>query len=96
MALSKEVKIDAINIVGDYRKIQIRIATIIKEDNKELSRTFERRMLAPGTLDLSDKTLYIETDISGEESWIQSICNACWTTEIKDAHKAFISADPFK
>ena len=53
-------------------------------------------MLAPGTLDLSDKTKYIETDISGEESWIQSICNACWTTEIKDAHKAFISADPFK
>ena len=48
MALSKEVKIDSINIVGDYRKIQIRIATIIKEDNKELSRTFERRMLSPG------------------------------------------------
>ena len=96
MALSKEVKIDAINIVGDYRKVQIRIATIISEDNKELSRTFERRMLSPGTLDLSDKTLYIETDISGEESWIQSICNACWTDEIKRAHKAFISADPFK
>ena len=96
MALSKEVKIDAINIVGDYRKVQIRIATIIKEDNKELSRTFERRMLSPGTLDLSDKTLYIETDISGEESWIQSICNACWTDEIKRAHKEFISADPFK
>ena len=96
MALSKEVKIDSINIVGDYRKIQIRIATIIKEDNKELSRTFERRMLAPGRLDPSDKTTYIETDISGEEIWIQSICNACWTPEIKRAHKAFISADPFK
>ena len=96
MALSKEVKIDAINIVGDYRKVQIRIATIIKEDNIELSRTFERRMLAPGKLDHSDKTTYIETDLSGEESWIQSICNACWTTEIKDAHKAFISADQFK
>ena len=53
-------------------------------------------MLAPGRLDPSDKTTYIETDLSGEESWIQSICNACWTTEIKDAHKAFISADPFK
>ena len=96
MALSKEVKIDSINIVGDYRKIQIRIATIIKEDSTELSRTFERRMLAPGALDSQDKTEYIETDISGEESWIQSICNACWTTEIKDAHKAFISADQFK
>ena len=96
MALSKEVKIDAINIVGDYRKVQIRIATIIKEDNIELSRTFERRMLAPGKLDHNDKTTYIETDLSGEESWIQSICNACWTTEIKNAHKAFISADPSK
>ena len=95
MALSKEVKIDSINIVGDYRKVQIRIATIIKEDNKELSRTFERRMLSPGYIN-SGETEYIETDISGEESWIQSICNACWTTEIKDAHKAFISADPFK
>ena len=96
MSLSKEIKIDSVQIVGDYRKVQIRIATIIKEGSTELSRTFERRMLAPGTLDLSDKTNYIETDISGEESWIQSICNACWTTEIKDAHKAFISADPFK
>ena len=96
MSLSKEIKIDSVQIVGDYRKVQIRIATIIKEGSTELSRTFERRMLAPGTLDLSDKTKYIETDISGEESWIQSICNACWTTEIKDAHKAFISADPFK
>ena len=96
MALSKEVKIDAIQIVGDYRKVQIRIATIVKEDNTELSRTFERRMLAPGALDSQDKTIYIETDISGEESWIQSICNACWTTEIKNAHKEFISADPLK
>ena len=96
MSLSKEVKIDSVQIVGDYRKVQIRIATIIKEDSTELSRTFERRMLAPGRLDPNDKTTYIETDLSGEESWIQSICNACWTTEIKDAHKAFISADPFK
>jgi len=96
MALSKEVKIDSVQIVGDYRKVQIRIATIIKEDNTELSRTFERRMLAPGKLDSQDKTKYIETDISGEESWIQSICNACWTTEIKNAHKTFISDDPLK
>ena len=96
MSLSKEVKIDSVQIVGDYRKVQIRIATIIKEDNIELSRTFERRMLAPGKLDHNDKTTYIETDLSGEESWIQSICNACWTTEIKNAHKAFISADPSK
>ena len=91
MALSKEVKIDSINIVGDYRKVQIRIATIIKEDNKELSRTFERRMLSPGYVNSDDKTKYIETDISGEESWIQTICNACWTTEIKSAHHTFIS-----
>ena len=96
MSLSKEIKIDSVQIVGDYRKVQIRIATIIKEDNIELSRTFERRMLAPGKLDHNDKTTYIETDLSGEESWIQSICNACWTTEIKNAHKAFISADPSK
>ena len=96
MSLSKEIKIDSVQIVGDYRKVQIRIATIIKEDSTELSRTFERRMLAPGRLDPSDKTTYIETDLSGEESWIQSICNACWTTEIKNAHKAFISADPSK
>ena len=96
MSLSKEIKIDSVQIVGDYRKIQIRIATIIKEDNKELSRTFERRMLSPGYVNSDDKSTYIETDLSGEESWIQSICNACWTTEIKDAHKAFISADPFK
>ena len=76
MGLSKKVKYDKIEIVGDYKFIQCREATIISEDDKEISRTFNRH------------TLYPDSDISGESQEIQDICNAVWSDEVKAAWAA--------
>jgi hypothetical protein len=73
MALSKEIKCDKIEIVGDYKAVQCRQATIISEDGVELSRSFHRHVLHP------------DSDISGEPQETQDICNAVWTDEVKAA-----------
>jgi len=86
MALTKSTEDDKIEIVGEYKHIQIRTATIIKEDGVELSRKFSRRVLRSGTLDASDN--FVDTDISSESAEIQSICNGVWSTTVKDAWKA--------
>ena len=71
MALTKEVKIDKIEIVGDYKAVQCREATIISENSVELSRSFHRHVLHP------------DSDISGESQEVQAICNAVWTDAVK-------------
>ena len=86
MALTKSTEDDKIEIVGECKHIQIRTATIIKEDGVELSRKFSRRVLRSGTLDASDN--FVDTDISSESAEIQSICNGVWSTTAKDAWKA--------
>ena len=86
MALTKSTEDDKIEIVGDYKHIQIRTATIIKEDGVELSRKFSRRVLRSGTLDASDNL--VDPDISSESVEIQAICNGVWSTTVKDAWKA--------
>ena len=86
MALTKTTENDKIEIVDKWF-IQIRSATIIKEDGVELSRSFNRHVLQPGRLDARD--ILVETDISGENSQVQAICNAVWTTQIKADFKAF-------
>ena len=91
MALTKTIEIDKIEIVTEYRHIQIRTATIIKEDNVELSRSFHRKVLQCGQLDSSDNL--VDTDISSETTEVQTICNAVWTTSVKNAWKAKLIAD---
>ena len=91
MALTKTLIEDKIEVVGDYKHIQIRTATVIKEDSKELSRSYHRRVLHPGTLDDSDNL--VETDVSSESQEIQDITKAVWTTAIKDAWKNKLIAD---
>ena len=86
MALTKSTEDDKIEIVGEYKHIQIRTATVIKEDGVELSRKFSRRVLRSGTLDASDN--FVDTDISSESAEIQTICNGVWSTTAKDAWKA--------
>ena len=71
MAITKEVKCDKIEVVGDYKAVQCRTATIIKEDGVELSRSFHRHVLNP------------DSDISGEPQETQDICNAVWTDAVK-------------
>lgn len=94
MAITKEIEIGKIEVVGPYKHVQVRTDTIIREDGKELSRSYHRHVVENGdyrTIDGSQ--VWTETDISGEDASVQSICNAVWTQAIKDAWKAKIDAD---
>ena len=90
MALTKTTENDKIEVVNKWN-IQVRKATVIKEDDKELSRSFHRHVLQPGTLDASDNL--VDTDISGEDADVQAIANAAWTTQVKADYKAFLIAN---
>ena len=90
MAITKTQENDKIEVVSKWN-IQVRNATIIKEDGKELTRSFHRKTLTPGVLDASDNL--VETNISGEDADVQAICNAAWTTQVKADFKAFLIAN---
>ena len=91
MALTKTTVEDKIEVVGDYKHIQVRTATVIKEDGTELSRSFHRKVLTPGTLDGSDNL--VDTDISSESAEVKGIAATVWTTDVKNAYKAKLIAD---
>ena len=80
MALTKTQKVDKIEIVGDYKHVQVRTATVIEEDGAELSRSFSRHVVSP--LD----------DASGETAEVQSICSSVHTDEIKAAYQAHLDS----
>ena len=82
--ITKELIEDKIEVVGDYKAIQVRTATVIKEDGVELSRSFHRHVLHPSTK--SDDT-WSNTDISGESTEVQGICNAVWTDAVRTAYQ---------
>ena len=90
MALTETQENDKIEVVNKWN-IQIRNATIIKKDGVELTRTFHRKVLTPGTLDANDNL--VDTDISGEDADVQAIANAAWTTQVKADYKAFLIAN---
>ena len=98
MALSETIEYDKIEIVGEYKQVQVRKATVVKKDGAELARSFERFVLDPGTLDdsnnLVDNPLTKEpdgtTDITDE---IKSICNTVLTTSVNNAWKAKLIAE---
>ena len=94
MALTKTIEEDKIEVVGSYKGVHIRTATIIKEDGKELSRSFQRKVLNPGSVD--DSNNYTKTNITGESSQVQGICNASCTDAVHDAYKADLIADKSK
>ena len=91
MALTKTTEEDKIEVVGPYKTVQIRTATVIKEDGTELSRSFSRKTLSPGTLDASDNL--VDTDTSAESAEVKGIASAVWTTDVKNAWKAKLIAD---
>jgi len=94
MALTKTTENDKIEVVNKWN-VQVRTATVIKEDGKELSRSFHRKVLVPGTLkggDGSDKDDLVETNISGEDADVQAICNAAWTSQVKTDFTAHLVA----
>jgi hypothetical protein len=89
MELIKEIIEDKIEVVGDYKNIQIRTATIIKEDGVELSRSFHRHALecVSSVKNDDDTWTHTDTDISGESSEVQGIASAVWTDAIKEAKR---------
>jgi len=88
MAITKETQIGKIEVVGKYKSVQVRTDIVVMEDGVELTRKYHRHTLNCGTLD-ADNNL-VDTDISGENSEVQAICNAVWTQTIKDAYKAHL------
>ena len=98
MALTESIEYDKIEIVGEYKAVQVRKASVIKKDGVELTRSFMRYVLHPGTLDTSDNLVDNPltkepdgvTDIPDE---VKVICNAVWTTSVKNAWKANLIAN---
>ena len=91
MALTEHIEYDKIEIVGLYKSVQVRKATVIKKDGEELTRSYHRYVLQAGTLDASDNL--VDTDLSGEPAEVSAICTAAWTTDVKAAWKAKLIAD---
>ena len=89
MAITKELIEDKIEVVGDYKTIQVRTATVIKEDGVELSRSFHRHALncVSSVKNDDDTWTHTDTDVSGESTEVQGIASAVWTTDIKNAKK---------
>ena len=75
MALTESIEYDKIEVVGQYKAVQVRKATVITKDGNELTRSFERYVLHP------------DSDISKEPAEVKAICDAAWTDAIKDAWK---------
>ena len=77
MALSESTEYDKIEVVGEYKAVQVRKATVIKKDGNELTRSYERYVLQS------------DADISKEPAEVQAICNAVWTDAVKTAYAEF-------
>ena len=90
MAITKTLENDKIEVVQKWN-IQVRTATVIKEDGNELTRSFNRKVLVPGTLDASDNL--VDTDLSSEDADVKAIAEAAWTTQVKADYKAFLIAN---
>ena len=75
MALTETIEYDKIEVVGQYKEVQVRKAHVIKKDGKELTRSFERYVLHP------------DSDISAEPAEVKAVCDAVWTDAVKDAWK---------
>ena len=102
MALTEETIQDKIEVVAKYTQVQVRTATVIKRDGVEISRSFQRHILTPSTksADVVDEDGNItsagtwgDTDISGESTEVQAICNAVWTDAIKTSYQTAMDAE---
>ncbi len=89
MAITKEIIEDKIEVVGDYKTIQVRTATVIKEDGVELSRSFHRHALecVSSVKNDDDTWTHTDTDVSEESTEVQGIASTVWTDEVKAAKK---------
>ena len=98
MALTETIEYDKIEVVGQYKAVQVRKATVIKKDDVELTRSFERFVLEPGTLDASDNLVDNPLDKEPDGTTviadeIKSVCTAVWTDAVKALWKTKLIAD---
>ena len=91
MALTERFENDKIEVLGQYKHVQVRRANIVERDGVEIARTFQRHVLNPGKLGESDAL--VDTDLSGEDADVQAICTAAWTDAIKEAWRLKLVAD---
>ena len=98
MALTESIEYDKIEIVGPYKAVQVRKATVIKKDNVELTRSYERYVLQCGTLDASNN--FVDNPLDKEPDGttaiadeVKAVANAVWTTDVKNAWKAHLIAN---
>ena len=77
MAITKETLIGKMEIVGEFKSVQVRTDTVLKEDGTELSRSYHRHVLHP------------DADITNQTSEVQAVCNAVWTDQIKADYATF-------
>ena len=80
MALTERTEQDKIEVVGSFKHVQVRTATVIERDGAEISRSYHRHVVAPND------------DITGESAEVQAICNAVHTDEVKAAYAAHLAA----
>ena len=101
MALTEETLEDKIEVVGDYKTVQVRTATVIKRDGVEISRSFHRHVLQCSTLTgrtynedgtVDNAGTWADTDISGESTEVQGICTAVWSDAVKTAYQTAMDA----
>ena len=98
MALEETIEYDKIEVVGQYKHVQVRKASVIKKDGTELARSFTRYVLNLGTLDTDDNLVENPltkepdgtTDIPDE---VKAICTAAWTPTVKVAWKTKLIND---
>jgi hypothetical protein len=88
MALTKELQYDC-EVRGEYKDVQVRMATVVKDDGVEISRTYHRHVLQCRTKSGSS---WGDTDISGEDATVQAVCNAVWTDSVKSAYETFMDS----
>ena len=93
MALTEHIEEDKIEIVGPYKAVQVRTATVIKKDGVEINRSFHRHVLHPST---KASGSWADTDISNESTEVKAICNAVWDDATKKAYQTFVDSNEVK
>ena len=89
MALTEHTEEDKIEIVGPHKAVQVRVATVIKKDGKEISRNFARHVLHPST---KTGDTWADTDISNQSTEVKAICNAVWNDTIKKSYQTYVDS----
>ena len=79
MAITKEIIQDKIEVVGDFKHIQVRTATVIKEDGKEISRSYHRHVVSPND------------DITNESADVKAMVAQFHTDAVKKAYADHIA-----